>query len=185
VSDRGPEPEDHRALLQVAGCLYTLLLLAALLWLWARDALEALPRMAVGSHGVLVSGATGLGAGLLGSLLLALAARRFRAMQSLERKVATMMGELSDAQILALSVFGALAEELFFRLAVLDALGLEWSVALFVVLNTGPGFWAWAPVALLMAVGFGAMVVSGFGLLSVTAAHALINYLTLRRILIP
>lgn len=180
----GAEP-GTRGLLQAAGCVYTLLLLAALVWLGLRDALSALPRTALGTHGPLASAAAGLAVGLLGTWVLAAAARRLRALRAVEDKLRGAIGGVTDHQLLGIAVFGALAEEMFFRLAVLDALGLEWSVALYVLLNTGPGLWAWAPVALVMAVAFGAMVEAGLGLLSVTLAHAVINYLTFRRIFAP
>jgi membrane protease YdiL (CAAX protease family) len=176
---------DGRSIVQAGGCIYVVLLLAALLWLHFRGRLGALPEQAIGSHGLAVAAGAGLACGLLATALLALAARVLAPLQRLERRIGSLLGGLNDVQVLGLSLLGALAEELFFRLAALDATDLKWSVALFVVVNTGPGFWAWAPVALAMAVTFGVMVESGLGLLSVTIAHALLNYLTLRRILAP
>lgn len=182
--DGRPEgPGSGLAVLQIGGCLYTLLLLAALGWLALRDALGRVPALAIGEHGVLAGAAVGLGAGLGFAVLLSLASRLLPAVRAVESRMGGMLGDMTDAQVLGLSLLGAVAEEAFFRLAVLDALGLLWSVALFVLLNTGPGFWAWAPVALTMGLGFGGMVEAGFGLFSATLAHALINYLTLRRIL--
>ena len=94
-----------------------------------------------------------------------------------------MVGPLSEAQLLTLSLVSAVAEEFFFRLAVQDALGLPASVALYVLLNTGPGFWSWALIALGSGLLFSGLVATGFGLLAATTAHAIINYLSLRRIL--
>ena len=180
-----PPAGEAGNVLQVGGCVYTLLLVAALAWLQLRQRLSALAEQAIGSHGLLMAAGAGLACGLLGALLLALASRLFAPLRALERRAAGWLGGMTEVQVLGLSLGGAVAEETFFRLAVLDAMDLKWSVALFVVVNTGPGFWAWAPVALAMAVTFGVMVESGLGLLSVSIAHALINYLTLRRVQEP
>jgi len=181
----GPRPAAGGSIVLAGGCIYTLLLAAALLWLLVRQRLEILPEQAIGSHGLASAAGAGLAGGLLGALLLALAGRVFEPLRALEARIAALLGGLTDVQVLGLSLLGAVSEEVFFRLAVLDAMDLKWSVALFVVVNTGPGFWAWAPVALAMAVTFGVMVESGLGLLSVSVAHALLTYLTLRRVLQP
>lgn len=181
------KPEDGNqppagVALQVAGCLYVMMLVAALVWLWAGDRMQVLPEHALGRHGMLASAGTGLAAGLLGAWLLTLA-DRFSSVQSCTDRIANLLGSLGDNQILALSVLSAVAEEVFFRLAVQDALGMPIAVALYVLLNTGPGFWSSSWLALCGGLLFSGLVELGFGLLSATTAHAIINYLSLRRIL--
>lgn len=83
-----------------------------------------------------------------------------------------------------MSLATAVGEELFFRLAALDALGLWGAALVYAAVNTGPGLWLWTGMAVLLAIAFGSMVAQGFGLLSATAAHAIASYLTLRRILL-
>jgi hypothetical protein len=185
VSDAGDEPPAPGAVLWAAGAVYTLLLLGALLWLWLRDRLPALPASALGEHGLWPAAAAGLGTGLLGAAGLAAAARRFAGLGRCERRIAAFLGAQRDGALLVLAMGSAVAEELFFRLAVQDALGPVAAVAIYVGMNTGPGFWPWLPVALVAAVAFTALVQCGLGLLSATVAHALINYLTLRRIAPP
>jgi membrane protease YdiL (CAAX protease family) len=177
------QPPPLRATLAFAGCLYLVLLLAALAWLWQRERLAAVPASALGGHGLWVAAGSGLLAGLLGAGALALAARWSSRVRACEQRIAAVLGSLDDRLVLALSVYAAVAEEFFFRLAVQDAFGWPVAVALYVLLNTGPGFWSWAPVALGGGLVFGLMVESGLGLLSATAAHAVVNYLSLRRIL--
>jgi membrane protease YdiL (CAAX protease family) len=180
-------PEGTRppagAVLSFAGCLYFAMIGAGALWLWQRERLAALPQAALGEHGLWVAAASGLSAGLLGSAVLALASRANAGVRACEQRIGAVLGTLRDAGLIALSMLSAVAEEFFFRLAVQDALGLPIAVALYVVLNTGPGFWSWAPVALGFGLLFGAMVDSGLGLLAATVAHAVVNYLSLRRIL--
>lgn len=178
-----PVPPAPGATLGFAGCLYVLMMAGALLWLGMRDRLAALPAAALGEHGLWPAAGTGLGAGLLGAAALASAARRSAALRRCEQRIAAVLGAMGEGSVLVLSLWSAVAEELFFRLAVQDALGLPAAVALYTLMNTGPGFWAWAPVAVLGALLFGGLVASGLGLLSATAAHAVINYLSLRRIL--
>lgn len=178
-----PGPPPTRTALAFAGCLYLAMLLVALLWLWQRDRLAALPHSALGEHGLWAAAGSGLLAGLLGAATLAGIARRSGAVRGCEQRIAAVLGHLDDRVVLLLSVWSALAEEFFFRLAVQDALGWPTAVALYVVLNTGPGFWSWAPVALGYGLLFGSLVHHGLGLLSAAAAHAVVNYLSLRRIL--
>lgn len=179
-----PEPpSDARTVHTFAGCLYSAMLVGAVLWLWWRDRTDALATAALGDHGLPVAIGAGLVGGLLGAWALNFASRHVAPLATIEQRIASTLGPLGETSILWLSLLGALAEEMFFRLAVQDLAGLTGSVALYTVMNTGPGFWAWAPVALLSALLFSGLVLGGCGLLAATTAHALMNYLTLRRIL--
>jgi membrane protease YdiL (CAAX protease family) len=88
-----------------------------------------------------------------------------------------------DTEALLFLVLSAIAEEVFFRLAVQDALGLAGSVAVYVLLNSSVGGVGVIPYTFVHALGLGLLVQQGFGLLGSTTAHAIMNYLSLRRIL--
>ena len=169
----------------LAAVFYAAMIAGAWLWLWLGDRLPILGVAAIGEHGIWAAAGLGLGAGLGGALALERLARRSGAVHRCERRIAALLGPLRDGQILQLSLLSAIAEELFFRLALQDALGLPAAVAIYAGLSTGPGFWAWAPIAAAAAALFGGLLQLGFGLLAATAAHAVINYLSLRRIMTP
>ena len=122
----------------------------------------------------------GIGLGLSG--VFGVAVRYVGALSRLQDRLTELIGPLTENEIILLALFSALGEEFFFRLAMQDALGLYWSAAVFGLLHFGPaGTRIWTAMALLLGVGFGWLVELGCGLLSVTIAHALINYLSLRR----
>ena len=75
----------------------------------------------------------------------------------------------------------AIGEELLFRCALQDAVGPYLSALIFGVLHTGPGLLLWGASAAVLGLTFSLMIDGGCGLLSVTVAHALINFLSLRR----
>jgi membrane protease YdiL (CAAX protease family) len=177
------EPDDPRLSAMVGGCLYSVLLFSGLGWLWARDRLEILPELAIGRHGVVLAAAAGLAVGLVGSLVTSILSRRLLFVREVEGKAHGMLAPMAEGPLLALVVGGALAEEIFFRLAVQDAFGLPGSVACYTLLNSTTAGWRWLPIAALHATVLGLLMQSGFGLLGTTAANAVMNHLTLRRIL--
>jgi membrane protease YdiL (CAAX protease family) len=122
---------------------------------------------------------TAVGLGVSGAF--ELLARYWRPFGVLEGRLAALLGPLSEAEITLLALSSALGEECFFRLAMQDALGLLPTALLFGLLHTGPPGLLWSAVALVLGLAFGWMMHAGCGLLSVTLAHALINYLSLRR----
>jgi membrane protease YdiL (CAAX protease family) len=185
TADRQPTDRDSRAAVLYAGCLYVLLLAGAFSWLWVRDRLSQVHEQALGEHGLWAGAGAGLAVGLGGAFLIAWAARSFAALAAMERRIAAILGPMAEPQVLTLALCSAVAEEMFFRLAVQDAIGLVGAVACYALMNTGPGFWAFLPVAVVSGLAFGLLVQNGLGLLSATTAHALINYFSLRRILLP
>jgi hypothetical protein len=150
-------PPEATGAAAAALLLYTLVIAGALLWLWWRDDLGALPELALGRFGVLGGAGIGLLAGMLGAACLALASRWLAAVRRIEGRIGELVGPIGESALLTL--------------------------ALYVLGNTGPGFWAWAPVALVFGLMFATMIETGCGLLAVTTAHALLNYFSLRRIL--
>ncbi len=181
--------EQSRLVFAGAGCLYPLLLLAGLLWLWFRERLGRLEQVSIGDYGPWISLGAGAVVGLAAAALAAGLSRYLGVFGKLEAKFTAMIGPLNERQIWVLALMSGLGEEVFFRLALLDALGMDStglfvSAGLFAVLHTGRGLWAWACAAFLLGLLFGAMVINGLGLLSVTVAHALVNYISLRRMVL-
>lgn len=183
MTEPDDELPDPRLSTTVGGCLYTVLLLGGIAWLWSRDRLEILRTQAIGEHGAPIAALVGLGTGVAGAALVAALSRRLPFLRDLEAKARGMFATMAEAPLLALVLAGALAEEVFFRLAVQDAFGLAGSVACYVLLNSTTAGWRWIPIAALHATALGLLMQSGFGLLGSTTANAVLNHLSLRRIL--
>ncbi len=180
--ERDAPPDPHLSIL-VGGGLYTLLLVAGVVWLWSRDRLELLRTQSLGTHGLPAAVGVGLATGVLGAVLAALVAKRLPVLVRLESKVREMFAPMGDVALLTLVLVGAIAEEVFFRLAVQDAFGLVGSVAVYVLVNSTTAGRGWIPITALHATLFGLLMQFGFGLLGTTLANAILNYLCLRRIL--
>ena len=180
--DEDPMPEPRTTAI-AGGCLYTLMLTASVTWLAARDRLSQLPEAALGEHGVLIAAASGLGLGLLGYGFHSLVLRRLSVVTAMAAQVRQLFGAMGEGPVLTLVLIGAVAEELFFRLAVQDQFGLAGSVAAYTVMGTGAMGWRWMPLAALHAAALGSMMLAGCGLLATTTANAVMNYLILRRML--
>lgn len=162
------------------GCGYSLLLAAALGWLAWRGRWSALSATAIGDHGALAAAAAGLAVGVIGNWAMAGASRSVPAIAELEERVHGVFVGVPESAAFGLVLTAAVIEELFFRLAVQDAFGLLGSVAAYVLLSMSAG----RSVVLLAAAHalcLGALVALGFGLYASTTAHAVINYLSLRR----
>ncbi|HEX6811494.1 MAG TPA: hypothetical protein VF384_07715 [Planctomycetota bacterium] len=184
AQDQDPsDVEEPRAVLGASALLYGAMILVALSWLWMRDRFEVLPARAIGQHGPWLAAGLGLAIGWCGAMVFAVTARwvaKLRAYEALMRRMFTRVGEMST---IAFVIAGAVAEELLFRLAVQDALGLPGSVAVYVLLHMGIGGLWCLPISLLHGLALGLLVHHGFGLLGSTTANAIMNYLSLRRIL--
>ncbi|GAB4147751.1 MAG: hypothetical protein Fur0037_16010 [Planctomycetota bacterium] len=167
---------------RVVGCLYLAMFLGAILWMQLDGALERLPALAVGTHGVPISAASGLCAGLLLAALSSWLAQWSRAVCGVEKDLSSMIGTLSERGLLLTSVGGALAEEFLFRGAAQEAFGAPLAVACYVGMSMGAGPAVFVPMALVTGALLSTMVHAGLGLLSVTSAHAIANYLSLHRI---
>jgi membrane protease YdiL (CAAX protease family) len=185
VNGPGDEPANEpepRFVLGAGSVVYGGMALSALAWLWLRGRLEALPERAIGDHGPFVASGLGLAVGWLAARLFAAVNPRVARLREIEAMARRSFERASDAAMIGFVTLGALAEELFFRLAVQDAFGLAGSVALCAVVNSSLAGWAWLPVAGVHALALGLLVQQGFGLLGSTTASAVMNYLNLRRI---
>jgi len=187
VSDEPPttdegSPSPHTTLASGA-VFYGLLLLAGYAWLWGRGREGEVARLAIGDHGPWLGSGVGLAVGWLGAVAVARFGNRSRALRTVEQTTADLFRGVGDMALVSFLLFSAVAEELFFRLAVQDALGLAGSVAVYIVLNSCIGGLGMVPFAAVHALATGLLVQHGFGLLGSTTAHAIMNHLTLRRLL--
>ena len=173
---RGP------TIVAAAVVVYALFAGSGWLWMWLRDRAFRVPMAGAGDVGLPASMGIGIGIGLLLSGLFALLSRYWPPFARLEGRLAELIGPLGENEIIVLALCSSVGEEFFFRLAAQDALGLWPAAIAFGLLNIGPGGLAlWSVLAFALGVGFGWMMELGCGLLSVTAAHAVINYLSLHR----
>ena len=180
-----PQPEGKSGRLAVLGAgvvVYGAMVIAALGWLWLRGRVDALGDAAIGDQGPVAGSAAGLVVGLAGASLLDRAVRRDRRFAELTSAAQRMFATAGAGTGVAFAVLSAFAEELFFRLAVQDVFGLPGSVASYVLLNSTVGGGRWLTFTLLHALTMGLLVQCGFGLLGSTSAHAVLNYLCLRKL---
>tara|TARA_R110002094_G_scaffold75337_7_gene82717 strand:- start:2787 stop:3368 length:582 start_codon:yes stop_codon:yes gene_type:complete len=179
--EQGPEPEPG-LVLATGTIVYGAMGTAALLWLWARDRSDALAEQAIGDYGPLASSGVGLGVGLIGAWLMSQAIKRFASLKDVASAAHRLFARASDGVAIAFVLISAIAEELFFRLAVQDLFGLFGAVAVYVLVNSSVGGLRWLAFTFAHAMVLGLIVHFGFGLLGSTTAHAVLNYLSLRRI---
>jgi len=180
---REPEEEPEPGMVLAAGVvIYGAMGGAALLWLWFRDRLDALGELSIGEHGVLAGSALGLVVGVVGAFVVDRISRRFQSFEELTSTAQRLFARSGEGVGIAFALISAVAEELFFRLAVQDVFGLVGSVAVYVLLNSSVGGLRWIAFTAAHALVLGLIVQSGFGLLGSTTAHAILNHLCLRRI---
>ena len=182
VNEIPPDEVGPGQMMATGMATYAFMVAAAVGWLGYRERLDQLPEQALGCHGPWLAAGVGLGAGLLMFAGLAWLSKRLQVLRELDAMVAKTFRASSEATTLAFVLCGAIAEELLFRLAAQDALGLFGSVALYSLLYSSFGGWRWllfmAPHALLL----GLLMHFGFGLLASTTANAIMNHLNLRRL---
>lgn len=182
MNEAPSEPEPQVSLVG-GGMVYGLLLAAGLVWLSLRDRGSQLATMAIGERGPWVGSAVGLAVGVAFAFAFGMVSRRSKGLQGIEAQVRTLFARVGDMAAMAFLLVGAIAEEVFFRLAVQDAIGLFGSVATYVLVNSSIAGLRMVPFTALHALVLGLLVQQGFGLLASTTAHAIMNYLSLRRIL--
>ena len=174
------EAPDPLLVLGLAVVVYGALVMAALFWLWCRERTGVVAEQSIGRFGPWAASGAGLAIGVACAAAYIKARRAQRGLNELHVIVEHMFARWDERAGIAFAILAAFAEELFFRLAVQDAMGLTGSVSVYVLLNIRAVGLRWAAVTCAPAVALGGLVELGFGLLGSTSAHAVFNYLILR-----
>jgi uncharacterized protein len=168
---------------RIAFAFYAALALAGFAWmLWRGD---DLPTVLMASR---VSAWVAFGAGIgSAAVVLAVSDRvldRFAWTARLRDDVAGAFAPLDLAKAVALALASGIAEEVFFRGALLPAIGLVGSACAFGLLHTSfdRQLLGWTIFALAAGLGFGALFVWTGGLLAPITAHVAINGVQLVRL---
>ena len=167
----------------LAGLFYLFLasLGVGLLLLWGLEE-EAL-RLARGERPLVEQFALGIAVGLGVVALSLLSLRHIPLVRELELKLALVIGPVGWGRALVLALLSGVAEEFFFRIALLPRLGRFWSSLLFAAMHVGRGraFLLWTATAAVLGALFAVLVLAGWGLACVATAHFLINAINLAR----
>jgi membrane protease YdiL (CAAX protease family) len=126
----------------------------------------------------------GLAAGLAIVFASRMALYRFDWARSLHRELRHMLFPLSDVEIVVLAAASSVGEEMFFRGALLPAIGLVGSSAIFALLHIGPKarHLPWTASSFAAGLLFGAMFLWTGDLTGPVLAHFLVNFLNLRHV---
>lgn len=110
------------------------------------------------------------------------AAHRFEWGRALHRDLRALLGPLPGGEIIVLAVASAFGEEIFFRGALLPAVGLGWSSAVFALLHIGPKlrFLPWTISSFVAGLVFGQLFLWSGDLSGPVVAHFTVNALNLR-----
>ena len=131
---------------------------------------------------------TGILSGLAAGLLIVFASRmalyRFEWMRSLHQELRHLLFPLTDAEIVVLAAASSVGEEMFFRGALMPAIGLVGSSAIFALLHIGPKarHLPWTASSFAVGLLFGAMFQWTGDLTGPVIAHFLVNFLNLRHV---
>jgi membrane protease YdiL (CAAX protease family) len=123
-----------------------------------------------------------LGLGIVFASRLAL--YRFDWARALHREFRGLLNPMSDMEILILAVASSVGEEMFFRGALLPAIGVVGSSAIFALLHIGPKarHLPWTFSSFVIGLLFGAIFVWTGDLTGPVLAHFLVNFLNLRHV---
>ena len=141
-----------------------------------------------GQEPVLSMTFAGILGGLAAGLVLVFASRmalyRFEWARALHRELRHMLFPLTDPEIVVLAGASSVGEEMFFRGALLPAVGLVASSALFALLHIGPKarHLPWTASSFGAGLLFGGMFLWTGDLTGPGSAHFLINFLNLRHV---
>jgi hypothetical protein len=126
----------------------------------------------------------GLAAGLLLVFASRMALYRFDWARALHRDLRHMLFPLTDSEIVVLAAASSVGEEMFFRGALLPAVGLVTSSAIFALLHIGPKarHLPWTASSFGAGLLFGGMFLWTGDLTGPVIAHFLINFLNLRHV---
>ncbi|HJZ85382.1 MAG TPA: CPBP family intramembrane glutamic endopeptidase [Polyangia bacterium] len=143
-----------------------------------------LPGAKTGPLKLALSPLCGVALGLFVVFLSRLAVHRFEWARLLHREFRALLGELGQAEILLLALASSVGEEVFFRGALLPAIGIWASSAVFALLHIGPGrrYLPWTVSAFLMGLAMSVLARWLGDLGAPIAAHFTINFMNLRHI---
>jgi membrane protease YdiL (CAAX protease family) len=127
---------------------------------------------------------SGLAAGIGIVFLSRMALYRFDWARALHRDLRHLLFPLSDVEIVVLAAASSVGEEMFFRGALLPAVGLFGSSAIFALLHVGPKarHLPWTVSSFGAGLLFGAMFMWTGDLTGPVVAHFLVNFLNLRHV---
>jgi uncharacterized protein len=128
------------------------------------------------------SAAIGLAFGGLVAFSTRVFVTRFAWARNLHRELRPVARDLSASGIVAVALFSALGEELWFRGLLQVWVGLWLQALAFGIVHSqlrGPSRWAWVIWAMIMGLGFGAIFELTGSLVGPIVAHAVINALNL------
>jgi membrane protease YdiL (CAAX protease family) len=164
--------------------LYLGLGAAALVWGSLRGQSNVWQLPGHGEPQVLAGIVTGLALGLAIVFASRLALYRFDWARALHREFRHLLNPLTDREIIVLAVASSVGEEMFFRGALLPAIGLWGSSAVFALLHIGPKarHLPWTVSSFGAGLLFGAIFVWTGDLTGPVLAHFLVNYLNLRHV---
>jgi membrane protease YdiL (CAAX protease family) len=164
--------------------LYLALGAAAIAWCGLRG--QANPWQLQGRSEPLVL--AGIATGILLGLGIVFASRlalyRFEWARALHRELRGLLNPLSDFEIVVLAVASSVGEEMFFRGALLPAIGIVGSSAVFALLHIGPKarYLPWTISSFGAGLLFGAVFMWTGDLTGPVLAHFLVNFLNLRHV---
>ena len=166
--------------------LYGGLTLAAVAWgaLRGQPDIFFLPGRAPSLTGVAAGLAAGTGVGLFVVFLSRYSVHRFEWSRTLHREFRHLLGPLTGGEIFLIAAASSIGEECFFRGAMLPALGLVVSSALFALPHIGPSakFLPWTATSFIVGLVMGGLFLQLGDLSGPIAAHFTINLLNLRYI---
>jgi membrane protease YdiL (CAAX protease family) len=133
---------------------------------------------------VLAGLVSGLAAGLAIVFASRMALYRFEWARALHRELRHLLFPLSDVEIVVLAAASSVGEEMFFRGAMLPAIGLLGSSAIFALLHIGPKarHLPWTASSFAAGLLFGGIFIWTGDLTGPVVAHFLVNFLNLRHV---
>jgi membrane protease YdiL (CAAX protease family) len=124
---------------------------------------------------------TGVGLGLIVVQVFRALEVRWAWLPALHAEFRAIFGRPGTGELILLAATSALAEEVLFRGAMLDAWGLWWSSLVFALLHIPPKkhLWPWTASSLVIGLGLGELTMLTGNLGAATAAHLVINLMNL------
>lgn len=174
-----PTPE---VFIRAVVVFYSLMVIAGFAWTWARGLPPIHLAWRGGSLAWWLQLLIGVGFGLVVVQLGKIIERRFEFARRLSDELTTLIPALNIQEVVIAAFFSSIAEEVFFRGAMQDALGFWLTAAAFMVVH---GFFErrymwWMIFAGVMGMAFGWMMLALGTLIAPVAAHFTINAINLR-----